>query len=95
MGLTVAPIEECVMPDHTKINIDEHWVWPAGLNPATGKCGGRVSLLPPTLTSPAYESRDTRQQYFLHRFLPRLNGKAENLRPICLPFAFFRSDISG
>ena len=87
------------MPDYTKINIDGHWVSPRGgtaantINPATGKCGGRVSLPPPPmLTSPAGESRDTRQPYFLHRFLPRLNGKAENLRPICLSSAFFRPD---
>ena len=26
----MAPIEECVMPDYTKINIDGHWVSPRG-----------------------------------------------------------------
>ena len=29
----------------------------------------------PMLTSPACESRDNRQPYFLHRFRPRLRGK--------------------
>ena len=70
------------MRDYTKINIDGRWVSPQGgttantINPATGKCGGRMSLSPrPMLTSPACESRDNRQPYFLHRFLPRLRGE--------------------
>jgi hypothetical protein len=68
--------------DYTKVNIDGRWVSPRGgttaniINPATGKCGGRMSLSPrPMLTSPACESSDNRQPYFLHRFLPRLRGE--------------------
>ena len=68
------------MRNYTKINIDGRWVSPWGgttantINPATGKCGGRMSLSPlPVLTSPACESRDNRQPYFLHRFLPHLH----------------------
>src|SRR6516162_6173701 len=30
LGLTVAPIKECVMRDYTKINIDGRWVSPRG-----------------------------------------------------------------
>ena len=68
------------MRDYTKINIDGRWVSPRGgplrRTPATGTCGGRMSLSPlPMLTSPACESRDNRQPYFLHRFLPRLRGE--------------------
>jgi len=41
------------MRNYTKINIDGRWVSPRGgttantINPATGKCGGRMSLSPP------------------------------------------------
>ena len=70
------------MRDYTKINIDVRWVSPRDatmantINPATGKCGGRMSLSPPPmLTSPAFESRDNRQPYLPHRFLPRLRGE--------------------
>ena len=55
------------MRDYTKINIDGPRVSPQGdttantINPATGKCGGRMSLSPlPMLTSSACESRDGR-----------------------------------
>jgi hypothetical protein len=70
------------MRDYTKINIDGRWVSPRRgttantNNPATGKCGGRMSFSPlPMLTSPACESRGNRQPYFLRRFLPRLCGE--------------------
>jgi protein-S-isoprenylcysteine O-methyltransferase Ste14 len=70
------------MRDYTKINIDGRWVSPRGgttantINPATGKCGGRMSLSPlPMLTSSACESRDNRRPYFLHRYPPRLRGE--------------------
>jgi uncharacterized protein YjiS (DUF1127 family) len=77
-GHLPAPIKECVMADCTKINIDGHWVSPRGgttaktINPATGKCGGRMSLPPlPMLTSPACESRDTNS----HTFCTCLRGE--------------------
>ena len=70
------------MRDYTKINIDGRWVSPQGgttantINPATGKCGGRMSFSPlRMLTSPACELRDNRQPYFLHRYPPRLRGE--------------------
>jgi hypothetical protein len=90
------------MGDYTKINIDGHWVSPRGgtaantINPATGKCGGRMSLPPlPMLTSPACESRDTGSHTFCTASFLASTGKVENLRPICLPSAFSRPDISG
>ena len=70
------------MDVYTKIYIGGRWVSPQGgttantINPATEKCGGRISLPPPRmLTSPVCESRDNRQPYFLHNFLPRLHGE--------------------
>jgi len=51
MGLTVAPIKECVMRDYTKINIDGRWVSPRG--GTTANTGDRDMWRSHELVAPA------------------------------------------